>query len=90
MALFPIASAFEGDFCLKLVPVDTENTMDEVCAAAAHHSVNRSVAPRVGHRIRVRIQGEQAFLPRDMKLVDAGIAPMQCLQFMFEAEGVEP
>jgi toluene monooxygenase system protein B len=86
MALFPISSAFEGDFCLKLVPVDTENTMDEVCAAAAHHSLNRSVAPRPGHRIRVRKQGDLTFLPRDMKLMDAGIAPMQCLQFMFERE----
>lgn len=86
MALFPISSAFEGDFCLKLVAVDTENTMDEVCATAAHHSINRSVAPRPGHRVRVRKQGEQAFLPRELRLKDAGIAPMQCLQFMFEAE----
>lgn len=86
MALFPISSAFEGDFCLKLVAVDTDNTMDEVCAAAAHHSIHRSVAARPGHRVRVRKQGELAFLPRDLKLADAGIAPMQCLQFMFEPE----
>lgn len=86
MALFPISSAFEGDFCLKLVAVDTDNTMDEVCAAAAYHSINRSVAPRPGHRIRVRKQGDTAFLPRDLKLADAGIAPMQCLQFLFEPE----
>jgi toluene monooxygenase system protein B len=86
MALFPIASAFEGDFVVKLVAVDTENTMDEVCAAAAHHSVNRTVADRPGHRIRVRKQGETEFLPRTMKLIDAGIAPTQCLQFMFEPD----
>jgi toluene monooxygenase system protein B len=86
MALFPISSAFEGDFVLKLVAVDTENTMDEVCAAAAHHSINRSVAARPGHHIRVRRQGEQQYLPRDLKLADAGIAPMQCLHFMFERE----
>ena len=86
MALFPISSAFEGDFCLKLVAVDTENTMDEVCAAAAHHSINRSVAARPGHRVRVRKQGEQVLLARELKLADAGIAPMQCLQFVFERE----
>lgn len=86
MALFPISSAFEGDFCLKLVAVDTEHTMDQVCAAAAHHSIGRSVAPRPGHRVRVRRQGDTAFLPRELKLADAGIAPMQCLQFMFERE----
>ena len=87
MALFPISSAFEGDFCLKLVAVDTENTMDEVCAAAAHHSINRSVAAKPGHHIRVRKQGETEFLPRALKLGDAGIAPMQCLHFMFERVG---
>jgi len=86
MALFPISSAFEGDFCLKLVPVDTDNTMDEVCAAAAHHSLSRSVAPRPGHRIRVRRQGATSLLPRDLKLIDAGIAPMECLHFVFERE----
>ena len=36
MALFPLSSNFEGDFVLQLLPVDTENTMDEVAAAAAH------------------------------------------------------
>jgi toluene monooxygenase system protein B len=86
MAMFPIASAFEGDFCLKLVAVDTENTMDEVCAAAAHHSIHRSVAPRPGHRVRVRRQGASEFLPRDLRLADAGIAPMECLHFIFEKE----
>lgn len=86
MALFPISSAFEGDFCLKLVPVDTEHTMDEVCAAAAHHSINRTVAARPGHIVRVRRQGEAEFLPRDLKLGDAGLQPLQCLQFLFVPE----
>lgn len=86
MALFPISSAFEGDFCLKLVPVDTELTMDEVCAAAAYHSVNRTVAARPGHIVRVRKQGETTFLPRDLKLGDAGLQPLQCLQFLFVPE----
>ncbi len=44
MALFPIVSNFERDFVLLLVPVDDQNTMDEVAAAAAHHSVGRRVA----------------------------------------------
>ncbi len=44
MAPFPIVSNFERDFVLLLVPVDDQNTMDEVAAAAAHHSVGRRVA----------------------------------------------
>ncbi len=48
MALFPIISNFERDFVLLLVPVDTENTMDEVAAAAAHHSVGRQSRAAAG------------------------------------------
>ena len=34
MALFPLTSNFEEDFVLQLLAVDTDNTMDEVAAAA--------------------------------------------------------
>ena len=37
MALFPVISNFQYDFVLQLLPVDTDNTMDEVAAAAAYH-----------------------------------------------------
>ena len=68
MALFPIISNFERDFVLLLVPVDTENTMDEVAAAAAHHSVGRRVAPQPDKVIRVRRQGASEFFPRDKRV----------------------
>jgi hypothetical protein len=58
--LFPLTSNFEGDFVLQLVAVDTENTMDEV-AAAAVHSVGRRVRARPGHILRVRRQGAPSF-----------------------------
>ena len=64
MALFPVISNFQYDFVLQLVPVDTDNTMDEVAAAAAHHSVGRRVAPRPGKVVRVRRQGAGTFYPR--------------------------
>jgi toluene monooxygenase system protein B len=83
MALFPLISNFQYDFVLQLVPVDTENTMDEVAAAAAHHSVNRRVAPRPGKIIRVRRQGATEFFPRNARLCDTGITPMECLEFIF-------
>lgn len=88
MALFPIASAFEGDFCLKLVPVDTEHTIDQVCAAAAYHSVGKTVPARPGYRIRARKQDAAELLPRDALLMHAGVAPMECLHFVFEKEEV--
>lgn len=61
MALFPLTSNFEGDFVLQLLAIDTDNTMDEVAAAAAHHSVGRRVRARPDCILRVRRQGARAF-----------------------------
>ena len=85
MALFPLSSNFEGDFVLQLVAVDTENTMDEVAAAAAHHSLNRRVRPRPNTVLRVRRQGAVEFLPRDMQVADSGLAPTETIEIIFEA-----
>ena len=85
MALFPLSSNFEGDFVLQLVAVDTENTMDEVAAAAAHHSLNRRVRPRPNTVLRGRRQGAVEFLPRDMKVADSGLAPTETIEIIFEA-----
>ncbi len=85
MALFPVTSNFEGDFVLQLVAVDTENTMDEVAAAAAHHSVNRRVADRPGHGLRVRRQGSKEPFPRNLKVSESGLKPMECIEVIWEA-----
>ena len=83
MALFPVISNFQYDFVLQLVPVDTEHTMDEVAAAAAHHSVGRRVAPQPGKVVRVRRQGASDFFPRQARLHETDIRPMESLEFIF-------
>ena len=83
MALFPVISNFQYDFVLQLVPVDTEHTMDEVAAAAAHHSVGRRVAPQPGKVVRVRRQGASEFFPRQTRLHETDIRPMESLEFIF-------
>jgi toluene monooxygenase system protein B len=83
MALFPVISNFQYDFVLQLVPVDTGNTMDEVAAAAAHHSVGRRVAERPGKVVRVRRQGAEQFYARNAKLGETDIKPMETLEFIF-------
>jgi toluene monooxygenase system protein B len=83
MALFPLISNFQYDFVLQLVAVDSENTMDEVAVAAAHHSVGRRVAPQPGKVVRVRRQGATEFFPQKQKLSATGIKPMECLEFIF-------
>lgn len=84
MALFPLTSNFQEDFVLQLLAVDTENTMDEVAAAAAHHSVGRRVADRPGHIMRVRRQGSGELLPRDLRVREAGLKPMECIEVVWE------
>jgi toluene monooxygenase system protein B len=83
MALFPVISNFQHDFVLQLVPVDTDHSMDEVCAAAAHHSVGRRVAPQPGKVVRVRRQGAETFFPRQARLHETDIRPMETLEFIF-------
>jgi toluene monooxygenase system protein B len=78
-----VISNFQHDFVLLLVPVDTENTMDEVAAAAAHHSVGTRVAPRPDKVIRVRRQGATDFFPRAARLSETDIRPMETLEFIF-------
>jgi toluene monooxygenase system protein B len=85
MALFPLTSNFEEDFVLQLLPVDTENTMDEVAAAAAHHSVGRRVAARPGCIMRVRRQGSEDLLPRNLTVSASGLKPMECIEVVWEA-----
>lgn len=85
MALFPLTSNFEGDFVLQLVAVDSENTMDEVAAAAAVHSVGRRVKARPGCTMRVRRQGGDAFLPRTMKVSESGLKPTETIEIIWEA-----
>lgn len=86
MALFPLTSKFQDDFVLQLLPVDTEFDMDQVAAAAAHHSVGRRVAPRPGHVMRVRKQGSKDPLARTLKVVDSNLMPMECIEVYFEPQ----
>jgi len=85
MALFPLISNFEGDFVLQLLPVDTENTMDEVAAAAAVHSVGRRVRARPGCIMRVRRQDAEEFFPRTMKVAEAGLKPTETVEIIWQA-----
>lgn len=83
MALFPLTSNFQEDFVLQLVAVDTENSMDEVAASAAVHSIGRRVKARPGV-LRVRRQGTSEPFPRDLKVAEAGLRPMECVEIYWE------
>lgn len=86
MALFPISSNFRGDFVLKLIPVDTDDTWEKVAEAAAAHSVGIHVAPQPGKAIRARRMGADEPFALDAKLGDAGLLPTETVEFYFEGE----
>lgn len=83
MAAFPINSNFQGDFVLQLVPVDTDDTMDQVAEKCAYHSVNRRVAPQPDKVMRVRLHDKGDFYPRDMKVSDANWRPTETVDIIF-------
>lgn len=86
MAAFPLFSNFQHDFVIQLVPVDTENTMDEVAEAAACHSVGRRVAAQPDKILRVRKQDSEEFFPRNMKVKDSGLKPTETVEIIFSDE----
>ena len=86
MAAFPIFSNFQHDFVIQLIPVDTENTMDEVAEAAAYHSVGRRVAAQPDKILRVRKQDSEEFFPRNMKVKDSGLKPTETVEIIFSDE----
>ena len=83
MAAFPLSVNFYGDFVLKLLVVDTENTMAEVAAAASENVIGMHVAGQDAV-IRARIPGETDPLALDMTVADAGLSPTQTLDFYYE------
>ena len=80
MALFPLVSNFENDFVIQLLPVDTDDTMDQVAEKAAFHSVARRMWELPdGTVLRVREQDTQQPFPRDATVAASGMGPMACI-----------
>lgn len=84
MATIPLVMNFEEDFVLQLLPVDSENTMDQVAAAAAHHAVGLRIPLRPGKVMRVRPQGATEPLDRSLKVCDSQLKAMQCIEVVWE------
>jgi toluene monooxygenase system protein B len=88
MAQLPLASSFDGDFIVKLVVVEDTDTMDEVARKTASHSVGRTVRPRRGGVLRVRLAGAAAPLDRDATPLDLGIGALESIEVYYEDEQV--
>lgn len=84
MATVPLAANFDGDFVLKLLPVDSENTMDDVAAAAAANSVGIHVPDQPGRTLRVKKQGADAPYAPETTVAASGLEPTECIEIYFE------
>lgn len=84
MDMLPLVCSFESGSVLTLVPVPVNSTMDEVAAACAEHFVGRML-PRFPHlTMRVRLQGDTDFLPRDKRVQDCGWVPLTTIQITYD------
>lgn len=83
MAQMPITWSVEGDYEVRFVIVDTENTIDETAQAAAAYSIGRWVSEQPGKTLRVRIQGKTELLPRNGKVKEY-LSPWESIEVIFE------
>ncbi len=84
MAQIPVVHNLHDEFALYLSVVDTENTMDEVCALAAKLSIAFDKNQKADTPLRVRTLGAGKPFPRDMTVGQAGIVPMTSLELFYE------
>ncbi len=85
MADFPLACNFQGDYAMKLLIVDTNDTMDDVVEKAKQALVGVVVkAPKSGDVLRVSRHGEREYLPRHLKVADARFVRMEAVDITVE------
>jgi hypothetical protein len=75
MAMFPIYGRFIGDFAAHLVAVDTEDTIGEVAAKIAAHSIGRRLPAEPAGGYEVLVDGR--VIPADIRLGDLSPRPLQ-------------
>ena len=78
MAIIPVYGRFVGDFTAHLVAVDTEDTIDEVAAKIAAHSVGRRLPDQPG-ATGFEVLAEGRTLAPTSRLKDISPRPLQWL-----------
>ncbi len=84
MAALPLALLFEGDFVVKLLVVESEDTMDGVAEKARDFTIGVHIADQPGKTIRVRTEGSDQPFPREVTVADSGLEPMDGVNLYFE------
>lgn len=86
MSSFPLVCNYEGDYGMKLLVVDTADTMDSVAEQAKKALVGVVVkAPRANAVLRVRRHGDLDPFPRTLKVGEASFVRMEAVD-VFQAD----
>jgi toluene monooxygenase system protein B len=75
MALLPIYGRFIGDFATHLVAVDTEDSMGEVAAKIASHSIGRRLPSDDARGWEALVDGR--VIAPDVRLAQLALRPLQ-------------
>ncbi len=80
---FPVGVAVEGDYETRLVMVEPDGTMDDLCAAVAPLVVGRFVREQPDKILRIRHQNRPEHLfPRDARVKDV-LQPFDPVEMVF-------
>jgi hypothetical protein len=74
MTIVPIYGRFVGDFTAHLVVVDTEDTIGEVAAKIAAHSIRRRLPAESAGSYEVLIDGR--VIPADVRVTHLSLRPL--------------
>ena len=75
---------FEDGIILTLITVNKDFTMDQVAKEAAEHFAGRTLPQEIDRLMRVRLQGAENLLPRDLTVEQAKWVPLDTVEVGYE------
>jgi toluene monooxygenase system protein B len=84
MTSLPVVCNFEDGIILTLITVNKDFTMDQVAEEAAEHFAGRTLPLQPDRPMRVRLQGAENLLPRDLTVEEAKWVPLDTVEVVYE------
>ena len=90
MSAFPILSRFQYDCHVKVVEAEPAQSIDDLAAACAYHSIGLHVKTQPGRILRVRQNSDADDAepwPRELTVAEAGIKYFDSIDIYFTDPG---
>jgi len=83
MTAFALVCNYEGDYGMKLLMVDSNDTMDDIARIARENIASVFVPePPPGTHLRVRKHGGEEFIAHALTVADAGFVSMETVDII--------